>query len=76
MTAHRTLVRIHRAEGNLVEALRTYESFREVLAAEMGAAPSERMEALVAGLRCRPAGSTVVPLRGAGRRPAGVAATR
>jgi DNA-binding SARP family transcriptional activator len=74
-TAHRTLVRIHRAEGNLVEALRTYESFREVLAAEMGASPSGRMEALVAGLRRRSAGSTVVPLRDAGRRSAAVAAT-
>ena len=62
-TAHRMLVRIHLAEGNLVEALRAYESFRAALAAEMGVSPSSRMEALVAGARRPSAGSTVVPLR-------------
>lgn len=51
-TAHRTLVRIHQTEGNLAEAIRTYESFRELLADEMGTLPSDRMEALLAGLRC------------------------
>jgi DNA-binding SARP family transcriptional activator len=62
-TAHRTLVRIHLAEGNLVEAIRAYESFREVLAAEMGVSPSARMEALLAGMRRPPRGSIVVALR-------------
>lgn len=62
-TAHRMLVRIHLAEGNRVEALRAYESFRAALAAEMGVSPSSRMEALVAGARRPSAGSTVVPLR-------------
>jgi DNA-binding SARP family transcriptional activator len=59
-TARRILVRIHRAEGNLAEAIRTYESFREVLAAEIGASPSARMEALLAGLRCPSARHPVV----------------
>lgn len=50
-TAHRTLVRIHLEEGNLVEAVRAYESFRRRLATQMGVSPSARMEALVDGLR-------------------------
>jgi DNA-binding SARP family transcriptional activator len=50
-TAHRALVRIYLAEGNLAEALRTYESFRAVLLEEMGIAPTARMEALVCDLR-------------------------
>jgi DNA-binding SARP family transcriptional activator len=62
-SAHRTLVRIHRVEGNLVEAVRAYESFRELLAAELGSVPSPRMAALVADLRRPAGGSTVLPLR-------------
>ncbi|WP_369255263.1 AfsR/SARP family transcriptional regulator [Geodermatophilus amargosae] len=62
-TAHRTLVRIHLAEGNLVEAVRAYESFRAALASEMGVSPSPRMEALLAGARRPPASRTVVPIR-------------
>jgi DNA-binding SARP family transcriptional activator len=50
-TAYRTLVRIHLTEGNVAEAVRAYELFRRLLAEEMGAPPSARMEALVAGLR-------------------------
>lgn len=49
-TAYRTLVRIHLAEGNVAEALRAYESFRRLLAEEMGVPPSAGMESLVAGL--------------------------
>jgi DNA-binding SARP family transcriptional activator len=82
-SAHRILVRIHRAEGNLVEAVRAYESFRELLAAELGAAPSPRLEALVADLVAdlrRPAGGGTVtalhrPPGRAGRLPAAVAGT-
>ncbi|MGY1617403.1 BTAD domain-containing putative transcriptional regulator [Geodermatophilus sp. SYSU D00691] len=72
-SAHRTLVRIHRAEGNLVEASHAYESFRALLRAEIGASPSARMQALGAGLRPCPTRSTVVPLRPP--RPGAVAST-
>jgi DNA-binding SARP family transcriptional activator len=75
-SAHRTLVRIHLAEGNLVEAVRAYESFRAVLAAEMGVPPSARMEALLAGARRPPAGRTVVPLHRDRPARAGAAGTR
>jgi DNA-binding SARP family transcriptional activator len=61
-TAHRTLVRIHLAEGNLVEAIRAYETFRSILDTELGVSPSARMEALLAGTR-RPPVRVVVPLR-------------
>jgi len=50
-TARRALVRIHLAQGNVAEALRTYESFREQLFDELGVAPSSQMERLVAGIR-------------------------
>ncbi|WP_448628520.1 AfsR/SARP family transcriptional regulator [Geodermatophilus sp. URMC 64] len=68
-TAHRTLVGIHRAEGNLAEALRAYTAFREMLDREMGASPSPLMERAVAGLPL-PAPGTVVALR-AGRPSSG-----
>jgi DNA-binding SARP family transcriptional activator len=50
-TAHRALVRVHLAEGNISEALRAYESFRTLLLGEMGVPPSGKMEALVGVLR-------------------------
>ncbi len=50
-TAHRALVRVHLAEGNLVEAIRAYDAFRLLLREEMGVAPTPAMEALVADLR-------------------------
>jgi DNA-binding SARP family transcriptional activator len=50
-TAHRALVRIHLAEGNLTEAFRAYDSFRALLWEEMGVGPTAAMEALVAHLR-------------------------
>jgi DNA-binding SARP family transcriptional activator len=62
-TAHRTLVRIHLAEGNIAEAVRAYESFRRLLAEEMGVPPSARMEALVGGLRRPILARNVVPFR-------------
>jgi DNA-binding SARP family transcriptional activator len=58
-TAHRVLVRIHLAEGNVADAVRTYESFRKVLLDEMGVAPTAQMNALVSGFR-PPAGSRPV----------------
>src|SRR3954447_4040631 len=52
-SAHRTVVQVHLAEGNLAEALRAYERFRAVLAVELGILPSEQMTGLVWGA-CRP----------------------
>jgi DNA-binding SARP family transcriptional activator len=62
-SAHRTLVRLHVADGNVVEAVRAYESFRRLLGEDMGIPPSARMQALVAGL-------------GAGKLPRAVVAPR
>jgi len=65
-TAHRTLVRIHLADGNVAEAIRAYESFRELVAEELGVLPSAQMDSLVGRFgRAHTAGS-VVPLRRAG----------
>ena len=49
-SAHRTLVRVHVAEGNLAEALRAYEQFRALLTDELGVAPTAEMAALVVDL--------------------------
>jgi DNA-binding SARP family transcriptional activator len=47
-SAHRTLMRVHLAEGNRGEALGQYRRFRALLHDELGLEPSELMEALVA----------------------------
>ena len=57
-SAHRALVRIHLAEGNVAEAVRAYESFRALLAAELGVEPTAQMDALV----CRFRRSAAAPL--------------
>ncbi|MCV2487810.1 SARP family transcriptional regulator [Geodermatophilus sp. YIM 151500] len=49
-SAHRAVVRVHLAEGNLAEALRAYHAFRTLLDDELGVAPSAQMDGLVAGL--------------------------
>jgi DNA-binding SARP family transcriptional activator len=54
-SAHRTVVRVHLAEGNTTEALRAHEQFRLLLADELGVQPSEQMARLVQGLRPWPA---------------------
>jgi DNA-binding SARP family transcriptional activator len=48
-SAHRNLVRIHLAEGNLAEAVHQYQRFACMLHAELGARPSQTMRALFAG---------------------------
>lgn len=50
---HRLVMSIHLAEGNRSEALRAYESYRELLRTELGVTPSPRMEAVVASLHGR-----------------------
>src|SRR3954451_23130890 len=46
-SAHRAVVRVHLAEGNIAEALRAYAAFRDVLAHELGVAPSPQMDELI-----------------------------
>jgi DNA-binding SARP family transcriptional activator len=52
-SAHRLLVSAYLAEGNVGEAVRAYRFFSDVLAAELGVAPSQQMEKLVAHLPIR-----------------------
>jgi len=49
-SAHRTLIRAHLAEGNIAEAVHAYQSFRALLADELGVLPSRLMLELVDGL--------------------------
>jgi DNA-binding SARP family transcriptional activator len=51
-SANRALVAAYMEEGNLADALRAYELYREQLVAALGLKPSARMEMLVAPLRC------------------------
>jgi len=53
-SAHRTLVRVHLAEGNLAEAVRAHDLFRAMLRDELGVPPTEQMTRLVQGLRYPP----------------------
>lgn len=48
-SAHRNLVRIHLAEGNLAEAVRQYRRYAWLLRTELGVRPSEAMRSLFAG---------------------------
>ena len=49
-SAHRAVVRVHLVEGNVAEAVRAYDSFRRMLAEELGVAPSSQMDRLVCDL--------------------------
>ncbi len=46
-SAHRMVVSVHLAEGNVAEAVRAYEFFRTMLVHELGVLPTERMTRLV-----------------------------
>ena len=46
-SAHRALISVHLAEGNLGEALRQLRRYERLLADELGVAPSERLTALI-----------------------------
>jgi len=50
-SVNRLLIRVHIAEGNVVEALRRYETFRLMLASELGLEPSAKMIELLRPLR-------------------------
>jgi DNA-binding SARP family transcriptional activator len=49
-SAHRIVVRVHLVEGNVGEALRAFEQFRQLLADELGVAPTPEMSRLIAGV--------------------------
>jgi DNA-binding SARP family transcriptional activator len=51
-SAHRTLVRVYLAEGNVSEALRQADLYRE-LVSRIGIAPSAQLEELLSGLTAR-----------------------
>jgi DNA-binding SARP family transcriptional activator len=48
-SAHRALVRVHLAEGNVVEARRQYRLCETLLRQDLGVSPSESMQELLAG---------------------------
>jgi DNA-binding SARP family transcriptional activator len=50
-SAQRALIGAHLAEGNLIEAQRTFCGYRELLAAELGVAPSAELWRLIAPVR-------------------------
>jgi DNA-binding SARP family transcriptional activator len=50
-SAHRALVKLHLAEGNVADAVREYNRFAQLLKVELGCEPSEQMLALLGDLR-------------------------
>jgi DNA-binding SARP family transcriptional activator len=46
-TAHRAVINVHRAEGNVAEARKAYAACRDVLLTEIGVEPSRQTAALV-----------------------------
>jgi DNA-binding SARP family transcriptional activator len=50
-SAQRTLIRAHLAEGNLVEAQRSFRTYRELLAVELGVDPAPELWQLIAAAR-------------------------
>jgi DNA-binding SARP family transcriptional activator len=48
-SAHRAVVAVHLAEGNVVEALRHYHGFRDLLFDELGIDPSPEFTAMLPG---------------------------
>jgi DNA-binding SARP family transcriptional activator len=53
-TAHRLVIEVHLTEGNAAEAMRQYHTYRELLRAELGIAPSSGLRQLVRPLLERP----------------------
>ena len=50
-SAHAVLMQVHLAEGNQSEALRTFQSYRELLRRELGVEPTERLADLLSTVR-------------------------
>lgn len=49
-SAHRALVRVHLAEGNVWEAIRRYRWYEEIAARDLGVEPSPMMRSLLSGV--------------------------
>lgn len=49
-SAHRAVIEVHIAEGNVASALRHYQRYRSLLHRELGVAPSPRMTQLIRAL--------------------------
>jgi DNA-binding SARP family transcriptional activator len=81
-SAHRAMIGMHLAEGNVGEAVRQYDSCRRLMTSQLGVPPSGRLERLIEdGVRVRRRGSTGANRRhrvgrGAGARRAAVRAAR
>jgi DNA-binding SARP family transcriptional activator len=63
-SAHRVVVRVHLAEGNVDEARRAYESFRDMLADTLGIAPTPHMTSLLTPVRRRAGDDGAAPVSG------------
>lgn len=50
-SGHRALIEAYLREGNPSEAMQQYERYRRTVADELGLVPTERMEAIIQGLR-------------------------
>jgi DNA-binding SARP family transcriptional activator len=50
-SAHRMIIAIHLAEGNVAEAMRHYRFFRDLLGAELGIEPSPRLTTMISNAR-------------------------
>jgi len=48
-SAHRALIRVHLAEGNVWEAIRRYRWYEEIAARDLGVEPSPMMRSLLSG---------------------------
>lgn len=48
-SAHRAVISVHLAEGNLVEAIHQFERCRDLLHEELGLAPSQALRAMIPG---------------------------
>lgn len=70
-SAHRAVIRVHLAEGNVAAAVAQYDSCRAVLDAELGLAPTRQLTELIAacGWRPEPRRSAATPGRSGGLRP-------
>ncbi len=55
-SSQRVLIRAHLAEGNRCEAIRQFDSYRELIQHELGLRPSPEMNALLSGEGLRIAG--------------------
>lgn len=70
-SAHRTVIAIHLAEGNISEALRAYDRCRHMLLRELGVSPSEATAAMLRGSAAGSGGSVTRRSRLPGVAPPG-----